>query len=169
MEPINKPERRKAYLNFVVLFLVCTAIIITTVFFSTRMPLRQNNELIEFRKSVNESNKLRDDFTIKLAAVSTMIDSLDKKDDITILDSRIESGIKELNALFPGAQTDENRIYINVISNLQNYRAAKKTARAGSNNNENVKALNEQISQLQRDNAQLLFMLKNSASTPNSK
>ncbi|MBK8520993.1 MAG: hypothetical protein IPL54_08955 [Chitinophagaceae bacterium] len=54
MEPTNKSERRKALLNFMLLFLACTGIIVTTVFTSTKVPFSQNNVLLQVQKNADK-------------------------------------------------------------------------------------------------------------------
>ena len=159
MEPINKPERRKAYLNFAILFLVCTAIIITTVFFSTRMPLKQNDELLAYKKSVSEKNTMISDFTTKFEQASLLIDSLDKeKGDATLTEGKIDRLIKEMDGMFLTEEVnDGNRLYKNVTRNLQYYLRAKKSVQVGSDNSANIKELNSKIEQMERDNKDLLL------------
>lgn len=156
MEPINKAERKKAFLNFMLLFLVCTAIVVTTVFFSTRVPLKQNDVLLEYKKSVEENNKLKIDFTEKMIPVSQMIDQLDNKKpaESATMSATIDSKIDELYKMFP-AENDENKLYINVIKNLRLYKLAKSDMRAGSDNNASVKELNDKIDELKQKNFEL--------------
>ncbi len=157
MEPINKAERKKAFLNFMLLFLVCTAIVVTTVFFSTRVPLKQNDVLLEYKKSVEENNKLKIDFTEKMIPVSQMIDQLNNKNpaELANMSATIDSKIIELDKMFP-AENEENKLYMNVIKNLRFYKLAKIDMKAGNDNNASVKELNATIERLN----QQIFDLK---------
>ena len=131
MQPTNKSERRKALLNFMLLFLVCSGIIITTVFFSTRIPLKQNNQLLEFKNSVVKRDELKSEFTDKLIIISKMIDELGNKNaaEIASSSSEIENGITGLGKLIPEGNDDDKELYDHVIRNLSYYYEAKKTVK----------------------------------------
>ncbi len=152
MQPTNKQERKKAYINFMLLFLLCTAIIITTVFFSTRVPLKQNEELVQYKNAVYESNKRKTDFTEKMVVVSLMIDSADQKKSTNIeTDVKIKKGIDDLDEMFKDDNNDENKLYQNIVKNLRYYFQAKVAVRDKADNNTDVKELNKRIVDLEKD------------------
>jgi hypothetical protein len=125
MEPKNKAERRKAFLNFLLLFIICTGIIITTVFFSLQVPFKQNDQL---RKQMDEVERERDfskRFTTQMVNVSRMLDSINatKPPESDRIDGKIKDEISKLDAMINDSLYNKE-MYLNVTHNLgdmQNY------------------------------------------------
>lgn len=156
MEPINKSERRKALLNFMLLFLACTGIIVTTVFTSTRVPFSENNVLLQVKKDAEKKNDLQKEVTQKVSTISSIIDSLDKIkiNDFTQLDLRINEEIKGLNEITVNADVEDKKLYANISTNLSYYYAAKKAVQQKNDDNSDVKSLNDEIKTLERERDQ---------------
>ena len=153
MQAINSSERRKASLNFMLLFLVCVAIIVTTVFTSTRVPFSHNKVLREEQKITEKSNAVRKEFTEKLISISHLIDSLDKIkiEDFNNLDIRIDDEIEELRKITANAEADDKILYDNISTNLNDYYEAKKTGLQKNDTNADIKALNQEKNDLIRE------------------
>lgn len=161
MQPNNHAERRKASLNFMLLFLLCTAIIITTVFFSTRIPFTQNKKLVEEKNSFTQRDEFKSNFTDRLTEVSSMIDSLGNKTsgEISIYATSIDKKVDELGALLKTASAEDAKLYTTVMTNLNRYYDAKKAAKKGIETSSNEKEYQEQIEKLQDRNLQLYTQL----------
>ena len=131
MHPNNRSQRRKALLNFMALFLVCTVIIITTVFYSTRIPLKQNEQLVAYKNTVTKKDELKSDFTDRLIIISAMIDSLGNKNVVEVSQycALIDNKVTELAGLLPNNNDDDTKLYTNVMKNLGYYYEAKKSAK----------------------------------------
>ena len=161
MQPNNKAERRKASLNFMLLFLVCTVIIITTVFYSTRIPITQNKQLVEEKKSFTKRDEFKSNFTDRLVDVSAMIDSLGNKNPVefsgycVLIDKKID----ELNGLLPNNADDDTKLYTHVMKNLSYYYDAKKTVKKGIETTSKEKEYEAQIAQLQTRSTEIYNQL----------
>ena len=127
MQPTNKSERRKALLNFMLLFLVCSGIIVTTVFFSTRIPLKQNSQLLEFKNSTEKNAVLKSVFTEKFIAISKMVDDLGNKTpaEIKIADIEINNQLTELGKLIIECDGKDKELYDHILQNISNYHEEK--------------------------------------------
>lgn len=161
MQPNNSSERRKALLNFMLLFLVCTGIIITTVFYSTRIPIKQNQQLVAYKNTVTKRDELKSDFTDKLIIISAMIDSLGNKNpvEITQYSVLIEKEIAALGTLLPNTADDDTKLYTHVLKNLSNYYDARKIVKKGIETNSKEKEYEQQIAQLKTQSTEIYNQL----------
>ncbi len=161
MQPNNRSERRKALLNFMLLFLVCTGIIITTVFYSTRIPIKQNQQLVAYKNTVTKRDELKSDFTDKLMLISAMIDSLGNKNpvEITQYSVLIEKEIAALGTLLPNTADDDTKLYTHVLKNLSNYYDARKIVKKGIETNSKEKEYELQIAQLKTQSTEIYNQL----------
>jgi len=162
MQPTNKSERRRALLNFMLLFLVCSTIIITTVFFSTRIPLKQNNQLLEFKNTTVKNAELKSDFTDKFIDISKMVDDLGNKTPAEIKSASIDikNKIDELLKLIAECNAEDKKLYEHVLKNLNNYYIAKEVAKEGMESSGKDKNIEDQISELRDRNEQLYKSLE---------
>ncbi|MEO7306570.1 MAG: type VI secretion system TssO [Ferruginibacter sp.] len=155
MQPNNRSQRRKATINFMLLFLLCTAIIVTTVFTSIKVPFSHNEVLLKDKKNTETRNRLQKEITDKMFSISQTIDSLDvnKVTDFTQLDIRIANEITMLSTLAVNAEVEDKKLYMNIATNLSSYYNAKKSARQKIDVNSNQDVLNQRIEVLteQRD------------------
>jgi Type VI secretion system, TssO len=161
MHPTNRAERRKASLNFMLLFLVCTGIIITTVFYSTRIPLKQNEQLVAYKNTVTKRDELKSNFTDKLISISAMIDSLGNKTPAEIIQYSvlIDKEIAELGSLLPNTTDDDTKLYTNVMKNLSNYYEDRKTVKKGIETTSKEKEYEMQIAQLKTQSTEIYNQL----------
>ncbi len=162
MQPVNKSERRKALLNFMLLFLVCSGIIITTVFFSTRIPLKQNSQLLEFKNTTVKNAELKSDFSDQFIVASKMVDDLGNKTPAEIKAAGIDinNKIAALSKLIAECSPEDKKLYEHVLKNLSNYYIAKEAAKAGMESSGKDKDIEDQISQLRDRNEQLYKSLE---------
>ena len=119
MQPINITERRKAFWNFLGLFMVCITIILTMVFFSVRVPFSENDKLHSRIKLIEKEREFSEKFTRKMIDVSRMLDTINRTtpQEAEILEGRIGEQISSLNSMV--ADTTYNKdLYLNVVHNL---------------------------------------------------
>lgn len=137
MEPINKPERRKAFFNFMLLFLLCSAIIVVTVFAGASVPLKENNQLRSMRSSVEKAEDSRKEFTDKVTFISNKINELDatKPAEYAIKNGEITTGLEALNKLLPTEDNNDRKLFQTIISSLNLYHVAKKAEKAKTDDN----------------------------------
>ena len=161
MQPINSSQRKKALLNFMLLFLICTGIIITTVFYSTRIPIKQNEQLVAYKNTVTKRDELKSDFTDKLINISAMIDSLGNKNPVEFTQycALIDNKRIELASLVPNNNDDDAKLYSNVMKNLDYYYEARKSVKQGIQTNLKEKQYEADIADLRNSNSQLYNQL----------
>ncbi|MEO6254444.1 MAG: type VI secretion system TssO [Ferruginibacter sp.] len=161
MQPTNRSERRKARLNFMLLFLVCSAIIITTVFYSSRIPIKQNNQLLEFKNIAVKNAELKSDFSDQFIVISKMVDDLGNKtpEEIKVAGIEIENKITELTKMVGEWNNEDKVLYQHVLRNLTNYHAAKEAVKEGMVSTGKDKDLEDKILKLREDNSDLLDKL----------
>lgn len=130
MQPVNKKERRSAFINFLLLFLVCVAIIITTVFFSIQVPFKQNDQLRKDMTLVEKERDFSNNFMSEMAGISAMLDTINTKaQKPELLDGVVSENIKKLNVMVDGDSVYNKPMYKNVVLTLADLSAAKKQLR----------------------------------------
>ena len=116
MRPINQEERRKAFMNFLLVFLICIAIIITTVFFSIQVPFQRNDQLEKQMTKIEKERDFSRNFSRSLGQINNMLDSINSKtDNPDILNSKISSSIATLGASVDADSLSEKVLYQTVL------------------------------------------------------
>ncbi|MGB0879731.1 MAG: type VI secretion system TssO [Polaribacter sp.] len=77
MKPKNIKERRNSFLKFLLLFLITSGTIVTAIFFTFKVPVKENNTLKAQAKKINTEIIFQNSFSNKMKKVRGMIDSLD--------------------------------------------------------------------------------------------
>ncbi|TAJ15417.1 hypothetical protein DMA11_01915 [Marinilabiliaceae bacterium JC017] len=80
MKPLNAKQRRNAFIKFLMLFILSTAIIVGAIYFDFQVPARENTFL---RNKISQSQlleKQEQHFAQQMEKVKGLIDSLDMKD-----------------------------------------------------------------------------------------
>src|SRR4051794_35468671 len=105
MQPINKNERKKAFTNFLILFLVSIAIITTTIFASIQVPFKENGQLLREQGIVERERAFEDKFINNFSAISSMLDTINTKAaKPDFLDVEISKNITKLNGSLSAVQ-----------------------------------------------------------------
>lgn len=158
MQPINKDDRRKAFINFLLLFILSTGIIIAIVFFSIQVPFKQNEQLT---KQIGDFQKERDfsqNFFIQMSAISNMLDSINTKSlRPDLLDGDITEAIKKLNSKVNTDSAGNRNIYANVVQMLADMQSSKKQLRDRTGKDDNINDLKKTIDDLSNKLNQSLY------------
>jgi hypothetical protein len=145
MQPINKPERRKTFLNFLLLFAVCIIIIITTVFFSIQVPFKQNDQLRRDMSLVEKDREFSNKFMNEMSGISAMLDTINTKaTKPELLDGQVSENIKKLNAMIDTDSIYNKPLYKNMVLSLADLSAAKKQLRELTGKDANIGELQKQ-------------------------
>lgn len=125
MQPKNQAERRKAFLNFLFVFIICIAVIITTVFFSIQVPFKRNDQLEKQMNGVEKEKDFSKRFTTQMIGISRLLDSINltSPPETDRMDQKIKDGISELDHM-TNDSINNKELYLNVTHNLldvQNY------------------------------------------------
>ncbi len=77
MQPKNTKERRNSFLKFLLLFILTSGTIVTAVFFTFKVPLKENTVLKTKVKKIDFELKFQDAFYDRMSNVKKMLDSLE--------------------------------------------------------------------------------------------
>jgi len=151
MQPANRNERKKAFLNFLGLLLVCLLLIITTVYFSVQIPFRQNDILINTNTREMEAKKrehaFSDRFLEKFTLVSNDLDSINTSNRPELLESQIVDNNADLNKIVSDADSGiyNRSLYTAIVNTLEDFRRAKKIIRGQTQKNLGEENLQTQL------------------------
>ena len=128
MQTKNKSERTKAFINFILLFVVVITLILTTVFFSIQVPVRQASDLSSKMYQVDKERASTNNFFFKLSEIIEMLDSVNNSNNPELLDVQIT---QKINDLLTKVNSDSSLLYNKLIYtkiavsmiNLQNTKA----------------------------------------------
>jgi hypothetical protein len=125
MKPVNQPERRKAFLNFLIFFIITIAVIVVTVFFSTQVPFEENRKMKEEITAYQTEQKFMAQFSGKLTDLQTLIDTLQAPSVQTdLIDNRITLAMSDLQAFKEKAMPGNDNIYAKMIDALYKLKSA---------------------------------------------
>ena len=148
MLPINRRERKKAFMSFLLFFVITIGIIVTSIFFSFQVPLKENDKL---RKEVNiaeEEKVFMQGFEIKMQETVSLLDSVNLSSNPYRIENKIQNNIKDLTAYIDDAPAFVKGICNQVIDNLSNLRLAKEQLRNFAKNTNDTEKKDQQIRDL---------------------
>jgi hypothetical protein len=149
MEPLNKADRKKTFTNFFLLFLLCVAIITTTIFFSLQVPFKQNDRLLKEMRSYVKEREFSTDFMTQMSEIAGMLDTINTKAlKPDLLDGRITESIKKLNLKIDADSASDKTLYRSVVFVLSDIQTAKKQLREITGKDLNADELRKQVESL---------------------
>lgn len=149
MQPINKNERKKAFTNFLVLFLVSIIIITTTVFSSIQVPFKENDQLLREKGIMERERAFEDKFINGVAGITSMLDTINTKAaKPDFLDAEISKNITELNSSVDAEAARNKIFYKTTLLSLDELRRSKKQLRDLVNKDLNVGEMQKQNQEL---------------------
>ncbi len=137
MKPLNQSERKKAFGNFLLFFIITIAVIITAVFFSIRVPFKQNEYLLQQMDLAGNERAFAESFKNKMQETMNWLDSVNLKPNADMIDSRISNNITRMTQM---AESDStmNSFYLGIVQTLNNLQQAKFALRTQLAKNENA-------------------------------
>lgn len=149
MDPINKADRKKAFTNFFLLFLVCIIIITTTIFFSLQVPFKQNDHLLKEMRSYVKEREFSTDFMTQMSGIAGMLDTINTKaTKPDLLDGSITENIKKLDLKIGQDSAGDRKLYKNIVFVLSDIQTAKKQLRDITGKDLNADDLRKQVETL---------------------
>ncbi|MBK8521000.1 MAG: type VI secretion system TssO [Ferruginibacter sp.] len=149
MQPKNNTIRKKTFINFLLLFLLCVAIITTTIFFSFQAPLKQNNQLLKDSRSYIKDKEFSRAFMSEMSNIAGMLDTINTKaGKPELLDGNITEGIKKLNAKIAEESVNDKEFYNSMVFLLSDIQSAKKQLRDNTGKDLNADALRQEVESL---------------------
>ena len=149
MQPLNKEDRRKAFINFILLFILSTGIIIAIIFSSIQVPFKQNEQLAKQVSSFQRERDFSQVFYNQMSSINSMLDSINTKSiRPDLLDGDITEAIKKLNTDVNTDSTDNKNIYANVVQIMADLQSSKKQLRERTGTDDNITELKKTIDDL---------------------
>jgi hypothetical protein len=149
MKPSNQEERKKAFMNFLLFFMLTIGVILTSVFFSFKVPLKENDQLRAEALRMDNERVILSQFETKMQQTMTMLDTLNESGSkIAINDAQITSNIRELSAIISDSITAHG-FYRGLIANLSNVQLLKQQLRDSNNKDNDEAQMKATITRLQ--------------------
>ncbi|MEX6688144.1 type VI secretion system TssO [Danxiaibacter flavus] len=151
MKPGNHEERKRAFINFLLFFIITVGIILATVFFSFKVPLRENAQLRAEAIRMNNERMILSRFEKKMQETVMMLDSINESgNQVPIIDNQISRNISELTNLISDSLTAKS-FYESLVANLDNVQKLKRQLRDANAKEDERAQLKEQIAALKAD------------------
>jgi hypothetical protein len=144
MDILNKKERLSAFLLFLLMFFITTAVLIAALFYNFKLPMKVQ---FAFQKQFSE----------KIEEITTMVDSLDKApESFQFIEQKINFELVALNEKIPADTDQELKVYDNTILIIKNLVNAKKMLLQGNDSKKEIDLLNNQIKSYEEENKDLI-------------
>jgi Type VI secretion system, TssO len=148
MPPLNQAERRKAFLNFLILFSVTVTIITVVIFFSIEVPFKDNrrlrNQVAEYQDQSDLNRSLNTEITDASNLISSTMDV--RNVNPAAVNASIDQKIRSINNHIAGIKDSIAANYYTVlVRNLESWRAVKKESGEIKNNAQETAMLNQEI------------------------
>ena len=146
MEPINKAERKKTFVNFLLFFIICIGLVATVIFFSIEAPFKQNEQLLKEMRSDANDQKFSESFMTDMSAIAGMLDTINTKaQKPELLDGQITESIKKLNVKVDTDSAFHKDMYRSIVFILSDLQAVRKQIRNFTGNSNNSEELRRQL------------------------
>jgi hypothetical protein len=126
MKPLNQAERRKAYLNFLLLFIITTICVVAAVFFGMRVPFEENKKLQQQIIAYQNAQAFSEKFSARISDLKTLIDTLGSPAIQTeSVNNQINSILTDLQNQKDKAVSGNDNIYSKTLTALYDLSGAK--------------------------------------------
>ncbi|AIY14433.1 MULTISPECIES: type VI secretion system TssO [Cellulophaga] len=146
MEILNKKERISAFLLFLLMFLVTIVLLFVAVFFSYKLPWKENDVLRAENKKIQYEFMYQKQFINELKRVDVLIDSLDKtKQGNIFLEQSINSDLVKIKNDIPKDSLENRNMYENLILTYKKLLDAKRDLKQVANAKTEIDKLDKQL------------------------
>lgn len=129
MKPLNQVERNNAFLGFLLFFFVTIGVIITVIFFSIEVPIRENEQLRSRMLTLQSEKAFADSFAVAMKDAVNELKKFDVKEEkqepAEATQRRVQLKINKMQKLVEGLPEAENSIYTLMVESLANLNNAK--------------------------------------------
>ena len=105
MEPSNKKERKKAFSNYLVFFIITNTLIVSVVLFAIQIPKIQNRYMEQENINNQAKKKLLKDFHDQTDTLLKLFNSSTSIEVAILKDGEIESALKKMQSIKIGLDT----------------------------------------------------------------
>jgi hypothetical protein len=157
MDILNKKERLSAFLLFLLMFFITTAVLIAALFYNFKLPMKENELLKQENDKIQVQFAFQKQFSEKIEEITTMVDSLDKApESFQFIEQKINFELVALNEKIPADIDQELKVYDNTILIIKNLVNAKKMLLQGNDSKKEIDLLNNQIKSYEEENKDLI-------------
>ncbi|OLY94428.1 hypothetical protein SAMN05444008_10129 [Cnuella takakiae] len=130
MKPLNRAERNSAFMNFLLVFLLTVATIMAVVFFSIRVPSKQNEKLRERIAFMEAENAFAEKFGLAMQGTLEALAGYDSGNEpCYVTRRRVDRKLADLNRLANENPDPDNQLYDLVYQQFSNLNEAKAKAK----------------------------------------
>jgi Type VI secretion system, TssO len=163
MAPSNQAERRKAFSNFLLFFIITVGVIITTVLFSFQVPFKENAKLRNEKELRDNEKAALMSFEHNLQEALNMLDTIDRASNPYVVQGLIENRLSAMSGIAIRDSAWSRSIMEKVVRSLYSLKAARenlsslnKNTAKSENKDEEIQRLNDKIDQCNKEKFDLL-------------
>jgi hypothetical protein len=126
MKSLNVKQRRKAFISFLLLFLLTSSLVVLIVFFNYKVPEKENNYLHNRLNYLNIEAQQTLNFAEKMDQVKGLIDSIGiKGTNVDYTEQLISTKLALMRAKYVAEDSTSNGMYNNIILTYLELKEAK--------------------------------------------
>jgi uncharacterized ion transporter superfamily protein YfcC len=159
MEVLNKSERQKAFIAFLVAFTLIFIVMILAVTYNFYMPVAENKMLKSENELMKREYDYQTNFSVKIDSIRMTIDSINSPKVDNDFQQRLANVmVANLYQKIPKDTTENKKLYSNIILAYKNIIDYKKQIRSLTHNahlidslNQSAKTYKEELEKVSRD------------------
>lgn len=126
MKPLNREERNRAFLRFLLLFIITIGLVVAVIFFSIEVPDKESEGLRQRIKNLQDEKELADSLNVVMKEAVEEINNFDaKKEPPAATFQRVQNKIEIMNGLLRRIPNSSKTIYGLSVQNLDDLNKAK--------------------------------------------
>lgn len=153
MEVLNKQERMKSFLMFLLIFGITIFVIVFAIFFDYYLPWRENAELKSQNEMMKQEYMFQDEFSEDMEELKTYVDSLNAPgQDFYYNQQKAINTIIKMQQTIPAKDSiARSLMYNNILLTNRKLIDAKKTIKMLGNSKEEIDQLLEQLESYKKE------------------
>ena len=159
MEVLNKQERQKAFIAFLIAFVLTFSVMLIAVSFNFYMPKAENKLLKAENEMMKREYDYQTNFSVKVDSIRMTIDSINSPKVDNDFQQRLANVmIANMYQKIPKDTTENKKLYNNIILAYKNIIDYKKKIRSLTHNshlidslNQSAKTYKEELEKVSRD------------------
>ena len=156
MQILNKKERISSFLLFLLMFVITMGILFTAVFFSFKLPWKENDILRAENEAIRYEFLYQKKFMQELEHVDVLIDSLDNvHEGYFFLEQSINTDLIDIKSTIPKDSLADNDMYENLILTYKKLVDAKRDLKQVEDAKDEIDVLKEEIREYEAENNDL--------------
>ena len=144
MEVLNKKERQKAFIAFLIAFILVFVVMLIAASFNFYMPFAENKMLKQENEMMKKEYDYQTNFAVKIDSVRMVVDSINSPKVDNDFQQRLANVmVANIYQKIPKDTTENKRLYNNIILAYKNIIDYKKQIRSLTHNAHLIDSLNQ--------------------------